>query len=129
MNDFSDEIQKELELEDRIQKKYGVLFEELYIAAVNGEYDIFPRGGYTKFIDDIRNLDKRFGEELEDNDLGAKPLNPFAIDSALSDQEDGVTLEDHAHRYLEILTMLKQAGVKYELTDASEDGDEEDEEL
>ena len=129
MNDFSDEIQQELELEDRIQEKYGTLFEELYIAAANGEYDIFPRGGYTKFIDDIRNLDKRFGEELEDNDLFAKPLNEFAIDSALSDQKDGVSLADHAHHYLEILTMLKQAGVKYELTDVSEDEDEEDKEL
>lgn len=129
MNDSSDEIQQELKLEERIQKKYGALFDELYIAAANGEYDIFPRGGYTKFIDDIRNLDKRFGEELEDNGLFAKPLNEFAIDSALSDQEDGVSLADHAHHYLEILTMLQQAGVKYELTDVSEDEDEEDEEL
>lgn len=129
MNDFSDEIRQELELEERIQEKYGALFDEFYIAAANGEYDIFPRGGYTKFIDDIRNLDKRFGEELEDNDLCAKPLNEFAIDSALSDQKDGVSLADHAHHYLEILTMLQQAGVKYELTDVSEDEDEEDEEL
>ncbi len=123
-----DEIAEELKRESRITTKYGKLTCDLYIAAANGEYNIFPRGGYTKFLDDLRNLNSRLKEELEDNDVYGSLAtdNTITISSVTSAYEDGEKLEDHAQRWLEIYTLIEQAGVKYDLREADDDDDDDD---
>lgn len=129
--EFHDEIAEELERENRITTKYGNLICDLYTAAANGEYNIFPRGGYTKFIDDLRNLNNRQKEELEDNEVygSLSADNPLTIECATSAYEDGEKLEDHAQRWLEIYTLLSQVGVKYGLHEVDDDDDDDDDDL
>lgn len=129
--EFHDEIAEELERENRITTKYGDLVCDLYVAAANGEYNIFPRGGYTKFIDDIRNLNNRLKEELEDNEVygSLSADNPLMVECVKSAYEDGEKLEDHAQRWLEIYTAISQVGVKYDLREVDDDDDDDDDDL
>lgn len=126
--EFIDETREEIEREERITKKYDKLVYDLYISAANGEYNIFPRGGYTKFIDDLRNLNNRLKEELEDNEIYGSLVasDSQTTGGVMSSYKEGEKLEDHAHHWLEIYTLIQQAGVKYDLVEVDDDDDDDD---
>lgn len=125
--EFIDETREEIEREERIAKKYDKLVYDLYISAANGEYNIFPRGGYTKFIDDLHNLNNRLKEELEDNEIygSLAASDNQTTDGVMSSYKEGEKLEDHAHHWLEIYTLVQQAGVKYDLVEVDDDDDDD----
>ncbi len=117
-------------LESRITKKYEDLFNECLIAAARGDYEKFPNGGYEKFLDDFRSLDRCYGQELKANDLPAKCLNVFTEDLVHDAEKEGEPLRDHASHLLWLGTLIEQVNVRYDaLADAyNPDEDDEDDE-